>query len=123
MATMDSSLFFRITGFCVYNSIMIYLQVWRPHYTLVDLKEDISTSLLNYRHSVNIQLIPANTWYFEDDNESAIEYISNEFPRKSTEEEFSSWRVEYDDNIHPVAVNKREQPENTYTSLLTKLIR
>ena len=102
---------------------MIYLQVWRPNYTIVELKEDVLTSLLNYRHSVNIHLLLRNTSYVENSNQSAMEYISSESPRKSPQEEFSSWRVEYDDNIHPVAFNKRKQQENRDTSLITNLIR
>ena len=76
-----------------------------PHYTLKELKTDIITSLCNHSQRSSLWSLRKFIWD-QKERRNKSEPFLDEFPGAIDFKEIKSWRVEYDENIHPVAINK-----------------
>ena len=116
---MDSKMSLRITSFCLYNGIMVYLYISMPHYTLKELKADIITSWCNHSQRWSYQFLRKFVWEKRNKSDS----ILDEFPGAIDFKEINSWRVEYDENIHPVAINKNYRSDIKDHDIVTNSLR
>ena len=118
-----TTVFIRIGGFCVYNSIMVYFHVWRPEYKLIELKQDILTTLNDCHKELYLPLIRRLISDFTRESTNKSADLSSDFLNVNHSKEVKSWRVEYDENIHPVAINIPSKCDAKHSILVSSMMR
>ena len=119
---MDLKTSFRISSFCIYNVFMVYLYISLPNYTFRELKSDIISSWCKYDENPCFQLIRNIIWK-ERENRNSSDLSLDEFPGAKDYKEASSWRVEYDETIHPVAIIRNYKESSKDNDIVTNIFR
>ena len=119
---MDSKMSLRISTFCIYNGLMLYLYISLPHYTLKELKSDIISSCCNYKENPCFRFIRSIIWNGKE-NRNKSGPLLDEFPSAKDFKEVKSWRVEYDENIHPVAINRNYNYNEKDSEIVMNMLR
>ena len=96
---MNSMLWFNV----VYIGLIVYLKIWKPNYTMVELENDfISTA--NYWY--NDVILPLQKMFSESDNTENITDKEYSEKRRIGDSKclghFDSWKLHDDKTIHPI---------------------
>ena len=101
---------------------MLYLYISLPQYTVKELKSDIISSWCNYNGKSSFQFI----WSFtldKKEKQNISDPFLDEFPSAKDLREVNSWRVEYDENIHPVAINRNYKYDFKEDDIVANILR
>ena len=113
---MKSNLVLRITGFCIYNGVMVYLKARKPNYTMVELKQDLTITFHSWYSRIPF---PSSQTFIRISPETQLnlteEQIGNSLGSKYFKS-FDSWKVEKDKQIHPIVSHERSNSDTSHSS-------
>ena len=90
---------------------MVYFHVCRPNYKMIELKHDIILSVTNFHKELDL-FVWLKHIQKDIDTHINITDISNEELLKTNDNLHSdAWRVEYNENDDPIAINLRYKYE------------
>ena len=113
---MKSNLVLRITGFCIYNCVMVYLKARKPNYTMVELKQDLTIVFHSWYHRLPFPSSQTFVWISPETQINLTkEQIVNSLGSKYFKF-FDSWKVEKDDKIHPIVFHEKSNSETSHSN-------
>ena len=113
---MNSNLVLRITGFCIYNGVMVYLKARKPNYTMVELKQDLTITFPSWYHRIAFPSSQTFLWISPETQINLTkEQIVNSLESKYFKS-FDSWKVEKDDLIHPIVFNEKSNSATSHNN-------
>ena len=113
---MKSNLVLRITGFCIYNGVMVYLKAHKPNYTMTDLKEDLTITFHSWYNGIPFPSSQTFIWISPETHINLTEeQIGNSLGSKYFKS-FDSWKVEKDEQIHPIVSYERSNSETSHSN-------